>query len=194
VDKAPDNEIRRPAGPALTNFNPSPTPTAPGAAYAAPKGGGLKTALIIVVILVIVGLLIFGGWVLYQKYFSGSGVTTNTNGLNQNLNFNTNQEVNLNTNVNTNFNEPLVNLNTSITPLDSDADGLSDDEEAQLGTNPYSADTDGDGLTDYEEVNVYKTDPKKSDTDGDGYKDGEEVKNGYNPLGPGKLFNVNVNQ
>lgn len=35
---------------------------------------------------------------------------------------------------------------------DDDNDGLSDAEEAQLGTNPMDADTDGDGVSDYEEV------------------------------------------
>jgi len=48
-------------------------------------------------------------------------------------------------------------------------------------------DSDTDGLTDQEEVNVYQTDPKKPDTDGDGYTDGEEVDHGYNPKGPGTL-------
>lgn len=48
--------------------------------------------------------------------------------------------------------------------IDSDADGLSDSYEMDLGTNP----------------NHY-------DSDGDGYDDGTEVANGYDPLGPGKL-------
>jgi hypothetical protein len=47
-------------------------------------------------------------------------------------------------------------------------------------------DSDNDGLTDKEETEVYRTNPKNPDTDGDGYKDGDEVRNGYNPLGPGK--------
>ncbi len=76
-------------------------------------------------------------------------------------------------------------------PVDTDQDGLTDAEEAQLGTNPNQADTDQDGLTDREEVKVYGTDPLKADTDGDGYNDGDEVKNGYNPKGPGKLLNIN---
>ena len=44
---------------------------------------------------------------------------------------------------------------------DADQDGLSDDEESVLGT-----------------------DPKKKDSDGDGYNDGVEVKSGYDPLKP----------
>jgi len=43
--------------------------------------------------------------------------------------------------------------------LDSDQDGLSDEEEKSLGTDPYNKDTDGDG-----------------------YSDGVEVKTGYDPL------------
>lgn len=58
---------------------------------------------------------------------------------------------------------------------DIDGDGLSNDEEAVLGTDPYLADTDGDGLSDYDEVYVYFTDPLLADTDGDGLSDGEEV-------------------
>jgi hypothetical protein len=45
--------------------------------------------------------------------------------------------------------------------LDSDQDGLSNEEEKAYGTSPY-----------------------KKDTDGDGYSDGAEVKSGYNPLKP----------
>ena len=71
--------------------------------------------------------------------------------------------------------------------LDSDLDGLSNEEEKQLGTNPNNIDTDGDGLTDYEEVSIYHTNPLNADTDGDGFNDGIEVRRGYNPLGPGKL-------
>ena len=60
-------------------------------------------------------------------------------------------------------------------PKDSDADGLSDAEELQLGTDPYDPDTDKDGLSDYDEVRVYHTDPLNPDSDWDGLKDGAEV-------------------
>lgn len=73
---------------------------------------------------------------------------------------------------------------------DSDEDGLSDEEEKQLGTVPGAVDSDSDGLFDREEVKVYKTDPLKADTDGDGFSDGEEVKGGYNPNGSGKLYEI----
>lgn len=74
--------------------------------------------------------------------------------------------------------------------VDSDKDGLDDVRERELGTDPYNADTDGDGLSDGDEVLIWKTNPLNPDTDGDGYSDGQEVRNGYNPLGPGKLFNL----
>ncbi len=63
--------------------------------------------------------------------------------------------------------------------VDTDNDGLTDEEELQLGTDPNDPDSDGDGLTDGEEVNQYDTDPLNEDTDGDGLADGEEV-NSYN--------------
>jgi outer membrane protein OmpA-like peptidoglycan-associated protein len=58
---------------------------------------------------------------------------------------------------------------------DSDADGLTDDEENKIGTNPFDPDTDHDLLGDYDEVKVYHTDPLNPDTDFDGLKDGSEV-------------------
>lgn len=70
-------------------------------------------------------------------------------------------------------------------PLDSDGDGLTDDEELALGTDPYLPDTDGDGLTDGDEVNTYGTNPLLVDTDGDGFTDAEEVEAGSSPTDPG---------
>ena len=60
-------------------------------------------------------------------------------------------------------------------PKDSDGDGLTDEEEAKLGTDPFNKDTDGDGLTDGEEVHIYHTNPLNPDTDFDGLSDGDEV-------------------
>ncbi len=58
---------------------------------------------------------------------------------------------------------------------DSDGDGLADEEEQRLGTDPNNPDSDGDGLSDYEEVRTHGTDPLKADTDGDGLSDGDEI-------------------
>ena len=85
--------------------------------------------------------------------------------------------------------EPIVPP-VVVTPTDADKDGLTDQEEATLGTDPTVTDTDDDGLFDREEVKVYNTDPLNPDTDGDSYSDGTEVKGGYNPNGSGKLFAV----
>jgi hypothetical protein len=55
--------------------------------------------------------------------------------------------------------------------------------EAEVPTMWQSAlDSDGDGLTDDEEL-TYGTDPNKPDTDGDGFLDGHEVFHLYNPNG-----------
>lgn len=59
--------------------------------------------------------------------------------------------------------------------IDTDGDGLSDEEERRIGTNPGYTDTDRDGLNDYEEVKVKKTDPLSPDTDGDGVIDGDDL-------------------
>jgi hypothetical protein len=75
-------------------------------------------------------------------------------------------------------------------PADKDGDGLLDSEERKLGTDPNLVDTDGDGLTDREETRTYKTDPLDDDSDDDTYKDGAEVSSGYDPNGPGKLFEL----
>lgn len=74
--------------------------------------------------------------------------------------------------------------------VDSDKDGLDDVRENEIGTGIYQVDTDNDGLSDGDEVIIWKSDPLNPDTDKDTYQDGQEVKFGYNPLGPGKLFNV----
>ncbi len=65
--------------------------------------------------------------------------------------------------------------------IDSDGDGLSDDEELLAKTNLNVIDTDNDGLSDYEELRIYLTNPILADTDGDSYLDGVEIKGGYDP-------------
>ncbi|HET7690442.1 MAG TPA: hypothetical protein VFK41_08690 [Nocardioidaceae bacterium] len=78
--------------------------------------------------------------------------------------------------------DPLNASDDVPTLNDADGDGLTDTEEAQLGTDPNKADTDGDGLTDGAEVNTHGTDPLDSDTDNGGVGDGAEVDNGTNPV------------
>ncbi len=57
--------------------------------------------------------------------------------------------------------------------LDTDGDGIPDEEERRIGTNPNNPDTDGDGLSDGEERR-FGTDLLNPDTDGDGIPDGQD--------------------
>ncbi|MFM7813808.1 MAG: Ig-like domain-containing protein, partial [Flavobacteriales bacterium] len=77
---------------------------------------------------------------------------------------------------------------------DCDNDGLTNDEEIALGSDPTngcdpnpgaiaSADCDNDGLTSTDET-TYGTNSGNPDTDGDGINDGDEVAGGTNPLDP----------
>lgn len=165
-----------------------PGAAAPSAMPAASKASffaAYRNLIIILVVLVGLGAVLGGGWLLYSSLTqpaSGPAPEANVNvGLQ-------NQAPEGLANVNI---TPPVNEAPAVTPapaaIDADADDLPDEAETILGTNPNNPDTDGDGLTDGEEVKVYKTDPLKADTDGDGYSDGAEVEAGYNPLGEGKL-------
>ncbi|MHA1626489.1 MAG: hypothetical protein ACTSYT_01165 [Candidatus Asgardarchaeia archaeon] len=69
---------------------------------------------------------------------------------------------------------------------DTDTDGLADNVEAKLGTDPNDPDTDGDGLLDGYEVDM-GTDPGNPDTDGDGFGDGDDL-NPNNPFIPISLY------
>lgn len=57
---------------------------------------------------------------------------------------------------------------------DSDSDGLTDNVEYGLGTNPEAADTDDDKLTDIQERDQVGTSPIQADTDDNGTIDGDE--------------------
>ena len=63
--------------------------------------------------------------------------------------------------------------------IDTDGDGLTDDEETGLGTDPLNPDTDGDGLSDGTEVDLAGfaacPNPLLADSDADGLDDGIEV-------------------
>jgi len=88
--------------------------------------------------------------------------------------------------------------------VDSDGDGLADEAEAVIGTDPTDPDTDDDGLADGAEIdysNAFDADsdndglgdaeeaaigtgPLLFDTDADGVNDGQEVVNGTDPTDP----------
>ena len=75
----------------------------------------------------------------------------------------------------------ISNSATLTVLLDSDGDGLSDQEEGVLGTDPGLADNDGDGLDDRAEIQQYLTNPLLSDSDADGFNDGFEISTGFDP-------------
>lgn len=77
--------------------------------------------------------------------------------------------------------------------VDSDKDGVNEENEKKYGTSDKSRDTDGDSLSDYEEIFYLFSDPKKFDSDNDSYPDGLEVVNGYNPSGPKKINSFPLN-
>ena len=187
-------------------------PLQPGEAQVMPMGGdvfGRRSIFdnkLLMAVLLLVGLAVIGGIIWAAVSFlipKKQPVNANLNvPVNANANINANINANVNTNVNTNENiNAPANLNANIdananiptAPIkDNDNDGLSDEEEAQLGTDPMNFDTDSDGLMDRVEVRIYKSDPLNKDTDGDGYDDGVEVFNGYDPTktGQARLFNV----
>ncbi|HFI0035201.1 TPA: putative Ig domain-containing protein, partial [Streptococcus suis] len=74
-------------------------------------------------------------------------------------------------------------LGTDPKVSDTDGDGLTDGDEDEIGTNPKLTDTDGDGLGDLDEI-IRDTHPKDPDTDDDGLTDGEEVELKTDPKDP----------
>ncbi|MBN1944368.1 MAG: hypothetical protein JW797_01775 [Bradymonadales bacterium] len=64
--------------------------------------------------------------------------------------------------------------------FDYDGDGLNNEVETAIGSDPQDPDTDGDGLLDGEEL-AYGTSPIDADSDDDGLPDGVEVE-GTGPL------------
>ncbi|MBS4033286.1 MAG: hypothetical protein KGZ85_02370 [Ignavibacterium sp.] len=121
--------------------------------------------ILILVIIILIGLIA----IIFQSFLSGDSTT------NQQIVEPKNTEGKL-SEENQLVARPII--------IDTDGDGLTDEEELTLGTSINNTDTDSDGLFDFEEVKIYGTDPLNPDTDGDGYLDGEEVKAGYNPLDP----------
>ncbi|HEY8172661.1 MAG TPA: hypothetical protein VIH21_06210, partial [Dehalococcoidia bacterium] len=77
----------------------------------------------------------------------------------------------------TNTATPTRTATSTPTPTvgDTDNDGLTDIQEALLGTNPNNPDSDGDGLTDGQEVLITLTNPLDDDSDNDGLTDGYEL-------------------
>ncbi|MCH8252194.1 MAG: matrixin family metalloprotease [Planctomycetes bacterium] len=70
---------------------------------------------------------------------------------------------------------------------DTDNDGLTDEFELRLGTDPLVADTDGDGLADGVEIDETGTSPLDDDSDGDGLIDGEDAQPSTSNRGDGSI-------
>lgn len=87
-------------------------------------------------------------------------------------------------------------LSVSIPELDSDGDGISDEDETRFGLNPRSPkdagrDHDKDGLPTWKEIQI-GTDPFNPDTDGGGAADGPEVSLGSDPEYPEDDYLINI--
>ena len=68
---------------------------------------------------------------------------------------------------------------------DSDNDRLPDREEVEARqTNPLDTDTDDDRIQDGDEIQTHQTDPRNPDMDGDGRLDGDEIAGGSDPRNP----------
>jgi hypothetical protein len=78
---------------------------------------------------------------------------------------------------------PPTATTTSAEEIDSDADGLTDEQETTVGTDPSLPDSDADGVSDSDEIDFYGTDALDPDTDGDELDDAEELlSSSTNPL------------
>lgn len=118
-----------------------------------------------------------------------TNTAVNTNeAVNTNVNLNANVNKNLNAIFNQNTNAANANANMSVnTATNINATNTNANTNANANANANTIinsallDTDNDGLTD-EQEEIYGTDRINPDTDGDGYLDGEEVENGFNPL------------
>ena len=151
----------------------------------------LKSKIFVIIFIILgIGVLSASGFYVYLQLNKAGTPQTDDN---SNLEPADNNNVENGNSVNANIQAtpsvtPIPDTTPVEAPIDSDSDGLNDEDEKMYSTNPFNSDSDLDGLTDRDETKTWKTDPLNSDTDGDGYSDGEEVNNKYNPLGEGRLI------
>lgn len=157
---------------------------------------GIMIAVIVVLIVAILGSV---GWWFYNNFVVTSDLPVEEEnvdlvipeGLDNTENTNVEEITTTTENDLTELSQDIVDEQILFgEPIDKDADGLDDNREVDIGTDPNNWDTDGDSLSDGDEVIIWKTDPMNPDSDGDSYLDGNEVKSGYNPAGPGKIFEI----
>ena len=168
---------------------PNPDYTSPGFSATAPKSakapmdlGILKKAL-----MALLGVLFgYGGWFAYGKFVASRDAEDAKLPPFESPSEVNNEQKNESASTAPTTTEVAQNVIQSAT-LDTDMDGLTDEEEKKLGTDPNKPDTDGDLVPDMDEARVWMTNPLKADSDGDGYIDSAEIIKGYNPNGEGKF-------
>ncbi|OGE86652.1 MAG: hypothetical protein A3J48_01790 [Candidatus Doudnabacteria bacterium RIFCSPHIGHO2_02_FULL_46_11] len=135
-----------------------------------PKSGRRRELMVALIAFLVVGLIAFAGFMIWQSQKSESVAEENT----------MNQE------------EDTTSSGTiTETPIDdnkdTDNDGLTDIEEQELGTAVNDSDTDGDGLADGDEFKVFRTSPFTPHSDDDNFNDGKELRDGYSPTAGGEV-------
>ena len=185
MTKVPREQVRRVVPPANA---PASYPE-----YHIQEPSIVKSIFLVVLVVLVVAGIGFGGWWAYGTYVASR--LANSNDVIE-------PAVDDGTSVSspevTQSPQPIDDVDSDSNPIDdailfgsvpdTDGDGLDDLKEKELGTDPTRFDTDGDGLSDYDEVVSWKSNPLNPDTDGDGYTDEQEIKNGYSPTGPGRIF------
>lgn len=197
TDQEPEQRSAVPPRPVYNQAPPVEMKAAPAGIKEMPikkkKGGGFKTFLFILIILI---LILVAAYFVYTKMMAANNVlpvvtTANPEETVAPLPTEPIPPV-VEENVPAIEEEVSATSTGEVSPFpvvlqDSDSDGLLDQEEAEIGTNPMNPDSDSDGLNDALEIKVYSTNPLNPDSDSDGYSDGAEVQSGYNPNGAGKI-------
>ncbi len=155
-----------------------------------------RKIFVFIAIILVIALLGFGSFSIYTRYIKtdisennfSTGGTVNTGSIVETPVTSTDTTPNTQTIIGPNTSTNAENSILFGEPADTDSDGIIDVDEARYGTDTLNWDTDGDELSDGDEVLIWKTNPLAADSDFDGYSDSVEIRNGYNPLGTGKLF------
>lgn len=95
-------------------------------------------------------------------------------------------DLEVNTSTEISVDDDVIIVDDSEATATSSEDIIIPEDEEEVIIPFVLIDTDGDGLYDQEEL-ILGTDINNADTDGDGHSDIVELENGYNPAGPGEL-------